>query len=179
MARQGAKGVDWPAIEREYVRSPEGIAYPALAKKHGLHPGTVTEHGRRGRWVAKRAEYHEEATRKALGKALEKEAEQQADQIVDTRAGLLETFCVLLERIQSGSLEANSLDAAANALVNIAKFLEVLGGNPDSRTEQSVSIRPLDPAEIKRLKELVYALDDGDGTGPGDGGGGSSGEGAE
>lgn len=170
---------NWEAIETEYVTSAEGISYKVLAAKYGLNRATVGKHGTAGEWRAKREAHRRRKAEKALTKVEEKLAKRDAADTINALDEVDASLRVLGEKIRSGALEANSLDAAVNAQVNALKFREVLGGNPDSRTEQSVSIRPLDPAEIKRLKELVYALDDGDGTGPGDGGGGSSGDGTE
>lgn len=172
-------GPNWDAIETEYVTSAEGITYRQLAEKHGLNQATVSKWAKRREWVAKREAHRRQAASKAQAEIAKATAKEQAEAILDARSELMETARILGERIRSCEMNPGTLDKAANAQVAVFKFLEVLGGNPDSRTEQSVNIRPLDQAEIKRLKELVYALGDGDGTGPGDGGGGSSGDGAE
>lgn len=173
MAKQGPKSVNWAKIEREYIRSVNGISYKALAEKYGVHESTVNTHGRRADWVAKRETYHAEATRKALVESQEKLVSEAAQETIDAYHAAMTAARVALEALQDDALTFNSKDAASRSLIEALKFLEVLAGNPDSIQHQDIWVQHMSPDEKRtRLKELVNALDlDGSGSEPTDGAG--------
>jgi hypothetical protein len=148
-------GPNWDAIETEYVTSAEGITYRQLAEKHGLNQATVSKWAKRREWVTKR-----EAHRRHTASMAQAEiAKEQAEAILDARSELMETARILGERIRSGDMNPGTLDKAANAQVAVFKFLEVLGGNPDSITKQDVTHHgDLTLDEIEEAQEDLFVL---------------------
>ncbi|NLE94935.1 MAG: hypothetical protein GX600_04515 [Dehalococcoidia bacterium] len=151
---------DWGAIELEYVTSPEGVSYRDLATKHGIDSKTVDRHGKRDGWVAKREAHWGRVGGMVRAEVAEKAAKEQAEALFEPVPAVIRAAKVALDALADASLPFNSKDAAIRVLLEAVKVLQVLGGQPDSVTQQDVSMRPLDAAATRRLKELVYALDD-------------------
>lgn len=150
---------DWGAIEREYVTSPEGISYRELAEKYGVHKATVGTYGTRGNWPAKRDAHRRRMADKTLTKAEEKLAEEAAEEVVDKWRAAEKAARAALDAIDNPELPFNSKDAAIRALLEALKFLEVLGGNPDSITQRDVTHHgDLTLDEIEDAQEDLFVL---------------------
>jgi len=164
------------------VESADGISYKALSAKHGVHEGTVKQHGRDGEWVARRKMHHDQTATKALLKTQEKLSEQAAQVAFDAQAAATKAANVALEALDDPALPFNSKDAAIRALLEALKLLEVLSGNPDTISDSTVRLKSeLTHEELLRLQEgtRLLLLDDGtpNGAEPGGGGAGGGGEG--
>ena len=150
---------NWETIETEYVTSGNEVTYRTIAETHGVALTTVNRHGKRGLWPAKRKAHREQTANAARTEIGEVTAKKQAEAILDARSELMETARILGERIRSGAMNPGTLDKAANAEVAVFKFLEVLGGNPDSITKQDVTHHgDLTLDEIEEAQEDLFVL---------------------
>ena len=138
---------DWVAIQTDYVTQP--VTLQDLVDKYHLKYGTVGSRAAREDWTGKRASFMRRLAKESQDKIrrkyvnevlrdferLEGAAIRLTQQVVDGKKVLFYTKDG--EKVEfMAPLEANSLDAAANALINIGKAKAAMAGIAGEITRQ-------------------------------------------
>jgi len=140
---------DWAGIALEYETTP--VTLQELSEKYGIPMPTVTWHSAQEGWVGRRQHFLEktaEEIRRKIRLRYTQEAIRDYDRIEGATIQVVKQIVAgkpvkFVDKdgkvVQfTAMLEANSLDAAANALINLVKAKANLAGVPSEFTKTEV-----------------------------------------
>ena len=156
---------DWTALGLEYEAGGDDLTLEALAAKHAISYGTLKNHSAEKGWSARREAFREDALKKARRVLQQKLSKAMIDETEQDFNVLRRAEVELVEQIQTGELEANSLDAAVRALIEIIKAKRLIVGEATGRDELSGPDGGAIPLAWWTTIEQAQAEDNGDSDG--------------
>ena len=146
--KPGTPNRDWTPIRDDYVTGK--MALHELAKKHGVSLPSLTHRCTNDKWGAQRDSFRAELGRETQRKITAKYA---AGKVKDFER-LEKASDALAEQIESGLLEANSVEAATKGLIEVTKAKAALAGEPIA-DKSEVKVTGDVNLNVRRFKELT------------------------
>ena len=131
--------VNWAHLRARYIAE-DGLTGRELARQEGIAHTTLAQRSSAENWPALRLERQEQQATETLSEIRRKAVESDVARDAAHKAALRKAIRALEDSIASGTLEANSLDAATNALVNAIKGERLVLGETTERTDQNVTV---------------------------------------
>lgn len=178
------RSLDYIALMREFVTSPEEISVRELCRRHDIpNHSIVHAQAKKNDWVGKRIEYQDQQQDRTLAKIADRRAEILARE-VDVRSHAIEAIDEAIQKMredmtrtriemQNGEpVEVPAMVITPNQLALLIDRLNVLFGRPANITEErslgvSVASREATPEDLRRILDLTGGVAGSDlGRGP-------------